>query len=283
MAKLLRAGFSRLKKDKMLWIGVIFMLVLGLFVPVRNYFDGLEYGYMSAFDSYFFGFAYFTGFLAAVFVSLFVGREYSDGTIRNKVVVGRTRSAIYLSNLIVSIAAAFIIHLAFIIAVCAVGIPLFGPLALGLPDVLLLLLESILMIVAFTAVFTLLGMLIQSRTIVAIVSILGMVVLFVAAISINNSLNEPEFYDAFSYEVTEESGVVTDLSENIEKEPNPNYLKPQERAVYEFFYDFLPTGQAMQIAQRTAVHHWQMQLYSLSIIVTTTACGVFFFRRKDLK
>ena len=283
MTKLLRAGFARLKKDKMFWIGIIFMVVMGLFVPVRNYFDALEYGYMPSFDGYFFGFPLFTGFIAAVFVSLFVGTEYSDGTIRNKIVVGHTRSAIYFSNLVVNIVAALITNLAFIIAVSAVGIPLFGPLTIGTRGVLLLLSASVLMMVAFTAIFTLLGMLIQNRTIVAIVSILGVVILFVAAITINQRLSEPEFYDSFTYEVTEDSGVVTDVSEGVEKVPNPNYLQPRQRTIYEFFYDLLPTGQAMQISQRTAPHPWHMQLYSLLIIVITTACGVFFFRRKDLK
>ena len=283
MTKLLRAGFVRLKKDRMFWIGIIFMVVVGLFVPVRNYFDAKESGYMPTFDSYFFGFPLFTGVIAAVFVSLFVGTEYSDGTMRNKIVVGHTRSAIYLSNLVVNIAAAFITNLAFVIAVSAVGIPLFGPLTIGTRGVLLLLSVSVLMMVAFTAIFTLLGMLIQNRTIVAIVSILGVVILFIAAMTINQKLNEPEFYQYFTYGTYGESGEVTTDAEGMETMPNPNYLQPQQRTVYEFFYDFLPTGQSMQISNRSAAHPWQMMLYSLSIIVVTTACGVFFFRRKDLK
>lgn len=238
---------------------------------------------MPTFDGYFFGFPLFTGIIAAVFVSLFVGTEYSDGTMRNKIVVGHTRSAIYLSNLVVNIVAAFITNLAFIVAVSAVGIPLFGPLTIGTQGVLLLLSISILMMIAFTAIFTLLGMLIQNRTIVAIVSILGVVLLFVAAITINQKLSEPEFYEFYSYEVAGEPGEVTDNTDGMEKMPNPNYLQPEQRRVYEFFYDFLPTGQSMQVSQRTAAHPWQMLLYSLAIIVVTTACGVFFFRRKDLK
>ena len=126
MSKLLRAGFARLKKDKVFWIGIIFMVVVGLFIPVRNYIDTLESGYESTFDSYFFGFSLFTGVIAAVFVSLFVGKEYSDGTMRNKIVVGHTRSAIYLSNLVVNIVAALITHLAFLLAVSVVGIPCLG-------------------------------------------------------------------------------------------------------------------------------------------------------------
>lgn len=283
MSKLLRAGFARLKKDKVFWIGIIFMVVVGLFIPVRNYIDMLESGYESTFDSYFFGFSLFTGVIAAVFVSLFVGKEYSDGTMRNKIVVGHTRSAIYLSNLVVNIVAALITHLAFLLAVSVVGIPLFGPLTIGTRSVLLLLAVSLLMMVAFTAIFTLLGMLIQNRTIVAIVSILGVVILFLVSITINQKLNEPEFYEYFSYGAYGEPGEVTTDTDGMEMMPNPNYLQPQQRAVYEFIYDLLPTGQSMQVYNRSAVRPWQMQLCSLSIIVITTACGIYFFREKDLK
>lgn len=283
MTKLLRAGFSRLKNDKMFWIGNIFMIVIGIIIPLKSYFDARGSGYMPSFDSYFFGFALFTGVIAAVFISLFVGTEYSDGTMRNKIVVGHTRSAIYLSNFIVNITAAFITNLAFIITVSAVGIPLFGTLTISTKSVLLLLSASILMTVAFSAIFTLLAMLIQSRTIVAIVCILGVVAMFVISITINQRLSEPEFYESFTYTATGESDEVTDLAEGVEKMPNPNYLQPKQRVVYEFFYDLLPTGQSMQISQRATPHPWQMMLYSLCIILATTSSGVFFFRKKDLK
>ena len=147
----------------------------------------------------------------------------------------------------------------------------------------MLLAVSLLMMVAFTAIFTLLGMLIQNRTIVAIVSILGVVILFLVSITINQKLNEPEFYEYFSYGAYGEPGEVTTDTDGMEMMPNPNYLQPQQRAVYEFIYDLLPTGQSMQVYNYSAAHPWRMQLCSLSIIVITTACGIYFFRKKDLK
>ena len=41
------------------------------------------------------------GLVAAILTSMFIGSEYSDGTIRNKLVVGHSRMRIYLANLIV--------------------------------------------------------------------------------------------------------------------------------------------------------------------------------------
>lgn len=273
MSKLLCAGFSRLKRDRMFWIGIAFMVFIGLFVPVRNYIDALESGYTVPFDNYFFGFTLFTGIIAAVFSSLFIGAEYSDGTIRNKIVVGHTRSTIYFANLIINTVAALITSLAFIIAVSAVGIPLFGFLTMDAKGVLILLFASALMTVAFAAIFTLLGMLIQNKTIVAIVSILGIIAMFFVTISIDQKLREPEFYEYYEYGAESEVGLLAEGTEGVQQIPNPNYLQPDERTAYQFFYDFLPTGQGMQIYGRAAQNPWHMQVYSLLIITATTTCG----------
>lgn len=283
MTKLLRAGFYRLKKDKMFWIGIIFMAAIGLFVPVRNYIDAMDSGYTVPFDNYLFGFTLFTGIITAVFSSLFIGTEYSDGTMRNKIVVGHTRSSIYFSNLIINTVAAVLMTLAFIIAVSAVGIPLFGLLTMDVHTVLVLFSASVMMTIAFTAIFTLTGMLIQNKTIVAIVSILGFIAMFMITISIDQKLREPEFYEYFEYGAYGEAGELTEDTEGMQKIPNPGYLQPNQRAVYQFFYDFLPTGQGLQISMRTPPNPWHMQVYSLLILLASTTSGVFFFRRKDLK
>ena len=100
MTKLLSANFFRLKKNKCFWVCMIFMLAAGVFFPVMRYVDMQKSGTVNTLDNGFFACALFIGVLASVFCSLFIGTEYSDGTIRNKVVVGQKRSAIYLSNLI---------------------------------------------------------------------------------------------------------------------------------------------------------------------------------------
>ncbi len=42
------------------------------------------------------------GVVIAIFTSLFLGVEYSEGAIRNKISMGHKRTAIYLSNLILT-------------------------------------------------------------------------------------------------------------------------------------------------------------------------------------
>lgn len=276
MNRLLSAGFAHMKKDKVFWICAGFLFALGGVTAFMNYQDQLKYGVQVPLDGIFFYFTVFNGILSAVFCSLFIGTEYSDGTIRNKLVVGHSRNAIYLSNFILSAASGLLMNLAFIIAVSAAGIPLLGFFQTDICIVMLFLLGSIMMSLAFSSIFTTLSMLNQNKAVVAVICIVGVVVLFIAAMYIQNRLRAPEFYEGYTF---------IDLQGNSSSEPvaNPRYLRGTARAVYQFFLDFLPTGQAIQFVDMSGRHLWLMPLYSMLITVVTTVGGLFFFRKKDLK
>lgn len=277
MRKLLAADFMRMFKGKVFWIGMILMAVCGVFSAQNQYSQAMKYGSMidATLDEVFFTYAVMIGVLCAVFCSLFLGTDYSDGTIRNKLIVGHTRLSMYVSNLIVSITAALLMCIAFIVSVSVVGIPLLGFLNMSLKKIFLELLGSTVMVVAFCALCTSISMLNQNKTTVAVISIVGFFALLFTATYIGMRLDEPEYNSGF---ILTEQGV-----EEGEPEPNPNYLNDQERRVYEFLYDFLPTGQAMQYSSLTAVHLRQMILYSMVITVVSTGIGIFAFQRKDIK
>lgn len=275
MRKLLSANFARLKKDRTFWVCMVFMFGFGVFIVLSQYRDVIEYGLQLQLDNIFFGHALLIGVFCAAFCSLFLGTEYSDGTIRNKLVIGHARNAIYFSNLIVSIAAALLMCLAYIAAVSVLGVPLLGALECDWKIVLIMLLGCAAMTIAFCSLCTMLSMLNQNKAIVAVISIIGVFVLLMAAAYIHTMLNAPEFYD----------GYVLDSLGNtaLEKIPNEAYLRGAKRAFYEFLLDFLPTGQGLQYSGLSAVHLWRMPLYSVIISVLSTAAGVLAFQRKDLK
>ncbi|MDL2258177.1 ABC transporter permease [Eubacteriales bacterium OttesenSCG-928-K08] len=277
MTKLISAGFSRLRLSKIFWLGMVFMLVIAMVVVVNQYYSCLKYGFEIKLDGFVLGFTIIVPVLAAVFCSLFLGTEYSDGTMRNKLMIGHSRAVIYLSSLIISITATLLMCLAFLLGVCAVGIPLLGGLTTPLPHFFIMLLGSVVLVCAVCAILTVICMLISNKAIIAIVSILCMVGLLLLAISIDSRLQEPEFY---SNVVFTENGTVHPPDELI---PNPAYLTGAKRAVYEYAYDILPTGQALQYSRMSAEHLWQMPLYSLAILFLSTWLGVFFFKRKDLR
>ena len=90
------------------------------------------------------------GLVAAILTSMFIGSEYSDGTIRNKLVVGHSRMRIYLANLIVCSVACVLIFLAYITGVFVVGSAKGGELLTKTSVVTMCLVCSILVSVAFT-------------------------------------------------------------------------------------------------------------------------------------
>ena len=192
MSKLLSAGFIRLRKDKIFWIALIFMFGAGVFFPVMRYMDMQQSGYINNIDNGFFACALFIGIVMAVFCSLFIGTEYSDGTIRNKVVIGQKRTSIYLSNFIICAIVSIVMCAAFLIAYLCVGIPLLGFFEMGIKLVLLFTLAVFVLSIAFASIFTLISMLNHNKAITAVVCILlAFLFLFVGA-QLNRMLNEPE-------------------------------------------------------------------------------------------
>lgn len=126
MSRLLSASFIRLRKDKLFWIGTLFMVAAGIFIPVMRYMDMQRSQYTVTLDNGFFVGSILIGIVSAAFCSLFIGTEYNDGTIRNKVVVGHTRVSIYMANFITVAVASVIMCVVYFIAYLCVGIPLLG-------------------------------------------------------------------------------------------------------------------------------------------------------------
>lgn len=85
MRKLLSANFSRLWKDKTFWICIIAMLLISggnMLNGCRQAVIMKQEGYIVELDKYYFMLAPVPGLFHAVFVSLFLGTEYSDGDLQ---------------------------------------------------------------------------------------------------------------------------------------------------------------------------------------------------------
>ena len=103
MSRLLSAGYSRLWKNKVFWLEMGAVLVYAVVFMLNGCRQAAANGGIGySLDQFYFHFAVSVGLFGAIFTSLFIGTEYSDGTIRNKFVIGHSRAAVYLSNLLVS-------------------------------------------------------------------------------------------------------------------------------------------------------------------------------------
>ena len=283
MSKLLFANFARLRKSKIFWFCTAVMLGLGIFVCLNQYRDKLS-GFTVTLDSVFVLPYIMSGILLAVFCSLFIGSEYSDGTIRNKLVVGHNRSAIYLANFVVSAVAGLSMNLIYLAVGFILGIPLLGFFTADLQLVLIWMLVGALITIAFAAIYTMLTMLNQNKALSAIICSIGILAAIVLASYLYSAINEQEFIESYQLEVGSSVSVTvygTDLK--TEMIPNPKYLTGNRRALVQFLMDFLPSGQMVQMVDMNMPNLSLLPLYSSIIIITANIGGVFFFRRKDMK
>lgn len=275
MTKLLNAYLFRLRKNHLFW-GT---LAVGAgFAGLRIYAmwrDQVDYGFAASLDEATFSYAQLVGLTIAVFVSLFLGTEHSDGAIRNKVASGCSRLSIYLSGFFTVFAASLLSLAAYWAVVLAVGIPLFGLWTMGTAALLFTLLGVLLMTAAFCAIFTFITMNCSSKATNAVACILLFFLLLVASTYVYARLEAPEFVSGYEYVGGE---IVA-----ADPQPNPQYLQPGIRKVFEFLWDLLPTGQGVQYSIGAVTNPVRLLLCSLGVSALFTGAGAALFRRKDLK
>jgi ABC-type transport system involved in multi-copper enzyme maturation permease subunit len=156
---LLRANFFRLHKGRTFYIFLSLSALFALGLIALTYFmmwmnttsndflssqmpegdlsEALENLTVFKFLLYGFDLSNGLGIVAVIAIALFAGREYSTGIIRNKIIAGHSRAAVYLSSCAVSTAFAFAIMAIYALIMLIVGLPVIG-LGSSLPPALIL-------------------------------------------------------------------------------------------------------------------------------------------------
>ena len=274
MNKLLSAGFIRLKKSKVFLVLALFMIGFGLYMPIGSYMDMKRYHFVHVLDDTFFSQISLIGIIIAIFCSLFLGTEYSDGTIRNKLIVGHSRISIYISNLILCTIAGIALSLTYMITCACAGIPLLGFFQIDAKTAAMLILCSIIISITYTSIFTFIAMLLHNKAVLSTVSIIAAFVLIFAASYLNSVLSQPEMRTDY---IINASGEVT------QSEPVPNEFYPTgtKRKVYEFLMEFLPSGQSFLVLYGEPPYV-RVIFYDCLIFVSITGIGLFAFSKKDI-
>jgi len=276
MNKLLGANFSRLWKNKLFWLCLGSMFVYSIVYMLNGCrqatTDMSEYQY--GLDQYYFHFALVIGFFCTLFSSMFFGTEYSDGTIRNKIIVGHTRADIYMSGLITTFTATLLIMSAWLVG-ALIAVPTLGFWKMGVVHMLGYLLIAVMFVLAFSAICTVVNILSSNKAITVVTCILVFLGLLIFASMLYNRLSEPEMA----------SGVQLTANglEMAEPTPNPKYVTGLTREIYDFIVDFLPAGQGLKMWQLEINKPVRMIISSVFITVLTTAVGIFAFKRKNIK
>ena len=279
MNKLLSANVVRLFKSKLFWISAGLMFLLGIWIQVKEYIQQKKYGYEHVGwpAGAFFAYAFLGCILIAVFCGMFVGTEYSDGTMRNKMIVGHKRAAIYAANFMICVLAGALITISYIVPALCTGAILYGEIGMGARELVVRMFGIWWTTTSVASLGVLISMLSQSKAVTAVLCSVGVCALLFAGMYVQSRLSEPEVYD--SYMMMGENGEFVSMP----AEPNPSYLRGVWRDIYEFFLDFLPGGQLIQLTGGTGDHVWVLYLYSTLIIGVSTGIGIGCFQRKDIK
>lgn len=234
--------------------------------------DLSEYSY--GLDEYYFHFALSIGFFCTLFSSMFFGTEYSDGTIRNKIIVGHTRTNLYLSSLFTTFTATLLILSAWLVG-ALVAVPMLGFWKMGALHLLEYLLIAVTFVLAFSAICTAVNLLSSNKAVTVIVSVLLFLGLLIFAGVLYSALIEPEMVGGIQ--------LTPDGLQMVDPTPNPKYVSGLRREIYDFIVDFLPTGQGLRLWQLEVGNPIRMLVSSVSITVLTTAGGLVAFQRKNIK
>jgi len=272
MSKLLSANLSRLFKSKVFWITALAMLAFNAYsmIMVGTYKPD------KPFDLECFRMMPFFGLYAAFFTSMFLGTEYSDSTMRNKLIVGHSRSEVFFANLFTCLIAAGIFFIVWAGTTC-IGIPFFGAENIDVKTCLLKALVGLFTLISVTSVMSVLAQLITRKAVGAVTAIFAALALLITASYFYNALCEPETvvdHYTFSMEGGIEVGDVV---------PNPAYIGGAMRTAYETILRVLPTGQQILLADEPLEQPALMIGFSLAVTIVVSVIGYLAFRKKDLR
>lgn len=275
MYRLLNAGFERIKKNRVFWGCVFVTIGIAMFMLVSNYLDMKNDNTQISTSELVSNYLPMIGLFIAIFTGLFVGTEYSDGTIRNKIIAGHKKMNIYLSNFIISSLVAIIFQIVWTIFVLIIAIPVFGKPIIELNQLIITCIDSIMFIIAYSAIFNFISVLSCNKTISAVTSILIFFIMLGVTVSAINIIQTPETVQQGG--LNPDTGVVS-----FKEVPNPKYPSESKKQFYQRIVDIIPMGQAFSLGAGLSTNVYMLPVYSISLIIIFNGAGVYLFRKKDL-
>lgn len=277
MRKLLSANLARLWKNKVFWLAMAFMVIGSLAFSYLNYNTSLKYDDRVYYvEDVVFNLFPMLGFVSGIFISLFLGAEFDDKTIRNKIIVGHTRGEVFFADYLTCILAAMLLLAGMLLFSGIAGFVLFREFVMSGLEQIFLLVCCILVTAVCSAIYVAISMNVQNRSTSVVVSMVLILGLTVLASYIDARLIEEEMVYS-NVMITMEGVEFGDLVEN------PAYVGGVTRTVMEFLYDLLPTGQAAQINNMKFERCLRWPWLSALLLAGTTAIGFRLFKKRDIR
>ncbi len=275
MRKLITASFFRLWKEKIFWFLFMIMSIGSVCYNWIGYNEATKA--QICVEDMIFCMLPMSGFLLALFISMRLGTEFEEHTIRNKFIVGYSRTQVYFAEYITCMAASMILLGIMLLVSASFGLLLSLEFQSSWHEFVLLMFCCVLIASVFSAMFTAISMNVGSKAASLIVSIAFLfAILLVASFCINALAEEPMTYS--NVVITAENGVqFGDLVEN------PAYVDGTQRMIYELIADILPTGQTIQLNNLEFERAARWPVFSLIMLIIATVAGYIPFRKRDIR
>lgn len=280
MMKLLRAGYRRYFRNILFWIALVASAILGVASGVRVKEDAILD------DMYI-----VIGFLIfAALISLMIGREFSDGGFRNKIISGHTKGQIFLSEYILALTICLILSLVATGVFTIMNVSSYSNI---LPE---LLIKSsvgyVFLIISMVTMIFVMSVLISKKAISAVLALLFVFVSYFSISELNLELSLPEYQK----EIVWGDGVIQFVEGTVK---NPGYIDSPMREIVSFIVNIIPVGQAINYNDMVVplfdplnyriLAGEEMKLlntyplYSLGTTMALLAGAYIIFRKKDFK
>lgn len=277
MTNLLKANFYKMKKNKFIWIANILSVIVAIYYIRDNY--NVYHDFLSIVNINSLIFNYLPVFIivSSILISTLLGFDYSNGSIKNKIIVGHSRLKIYISNLLSTYLIILTIYLIYVLIICLSGIFLFKNLTFNF-EFLINIIILFLIILSYASISVFIAMTINNDIVSPVLNVLNSFILIIISFILLSVLSEPKYLHS-------DDGIyINDVGIEVIDTENPMYIKGSKRTIYEIIVNILPTGEAFQKSRDRDINtnSYQMLGYSISFIIITNTLGIYLFYNKEL-
>ena len=250
MRRLISADMARLLRWGPFRLGGAFMAVYGLCNLLLHFALGDRQGAGAVMD-----FVVTMMYVQAIIAVSFLNGDHSSGGIKNKLIIGRTRGEVYISHLLVQYLCGLILAALYLLPSLILWPLLAAP---GAPELPAGLCCYPAVLLSFTAIYTLLGLLVPRRW-VTTAGFAGSFMLMCICTRMDEGLAIPE--------------------------TAPAYVKEPLRGVYCLFLDVSPAGEAMQLMDTgfRQSELWVLAVSGLGVAFIAVILGMIGFLRMDIE
>ncbi len=258
MRRLLGADLYRMYHNKKIGIALLAMVaVAGMMIMMQH----TAMDYEVPLSRVIFLPMTFYGLVSAAFVGFFVGEDFSEGTVRNKIIAGSRRSDIYMSHLICVWSASLVLYLLTILLTVGAGLPLFAHDVTG-GEIATYFGLGCLTVIAISSIFCMISMGIGNRSVAITVCMgLAFVMLFLC-LHTNQILAQQPYKD----------GVL-----------NLHYVGGWKRIAYEWLHDLNPMGQIAQLSEMKYLSPIRWIVTDIAWMLIAMGFGSLVFMKKDIR